>query len=240
MGAKLKSRRADADVPFAASFPDAEMLAGAVEGMMEARPPLWHVELLNPARATVEAYVLFGAYAREHETEVAGPLRGILESHRGRVLGAADAHRVWGERFFPLPLRTQPPSPRTGSSPAQKICRRSSNASRAKPPRARSPARERCSCSPSKTSWRKTGRTEGARSVEPASGTRHAEPRTVLIPLQYPNLAPAWKIDEPCLYGGKNHPTGEAQNSDTTSPRLRESYRNRLVPGSRAPVPRGP
>jgi FAD/FMN-containing dehydrogenase len=115
VGAKLKTRRADADVPFAASFPEAETLAGAVEGLMEARPPLWHVALLNPAmsraRASAEAYVLFGAYAREHEAEVASPLGGILESHRGRVLGAADAHRVWGERFFPIAPSHPTPEP---------------------------------------------------------------------------------------------------------------------------------
>jgi len=115
VGAKLKTRRADADVPFAASFPDAGTLAGAVEGLMEARPPLWHVELLNPAmsraRATAEAHVLFGAYAGEHEAEVAGPLRRIAESHRGRVLGAADAHRVWGERFFPVAPSHPTPEP---------------------------------------------------------------------------------------------------------------------------------
>ena len=85
VGAKLKTRRADADVPFAASFPDAGTLAGAVEGLMEARPPLWHLALLNPAmaraRASVEAYVLFGAYAVEHEAEVAASLRGILQRY---------------------------------------------------------------------------------------------------------------------------------------------------------------
>jgi FAD/FMN-containing dehydrogenase len=115
VGAKLKTRRADADLPFAASFPDAETLAGAVAGLMQARPPLWHVELLNPAmsraRASAEAYVLFGAYAREQEAEVAGPVRGILESHRGHVLGAADAHRVWGERFFPVAPSRPTPEP---------------------------------------------------------------------------------------------------------------------------------
>jgi FAD/FMN-containing dehydrogenase len=117
VGAKLKTRRADADVPFAASFPDAGTLAGAVAGLMEARPPLWHLALLGPAmaraRASSEAYVLFGAYAREHEGQVAGPLRGVVESHRGRVLGAADAHRVWGEV---LPGRPLAPDPRAHGS----------------------------------------------------------------------------------------------------------------------------
>ena len=115
VGAKLKTRRADADVPFAASFPDAGTLAGAVEGLMEARPPLWHLALLDPAmaraRASAEAYVLYGAYAREQETKLAGPLRGAVESHHGRVLGAADAHRVWGERFFPVAPSHPTPEP---------------------------------------------------------------------------------------------------------------------------------
>jgi glycolate oxidase len=115
VGAKLKTRRADADVPFAASFADAEALAGAVEGLMEARPPLWHLALLDPtmsrARASAEVYVLFGAYAREQEAEVAEPLRRIVESYRGSVLGAADAHRVWGERFFPVAPSHPTPEP---------------------------------------------------------------------------------------------------------------------------------
>jgi FAD/FMN-containing dehydrogenase len=115
VGAKLKTRRADADVPFAASFPDAEKLTGAVAGLKEARPPLWHVALLNPAmsraRASAEAHVLFGAYAGEREAEVAGPLGGVVEAHRGRLLGAADAHRVWGERFFPVAPSHPTPEP---------------------------------------------------------------------------------------------------------------------------------
>jgi hypothetical protein len=82
---------------------------------MEARPPLWHLALLDPtmarARASAEAYVLFGAYAREQETKLAGPLRGAVESHHGRVLGAADAHRVWGERFFPVAPSHPTPEP---------------------------------------------------------------------------------------------------------------------------------
>jgi FAD/FMN-containing dehydrogenase len=122
VGAKLKTRRADADVPFAAGFPDTETLAGAVAGLMQARPPLWHLALLDPAMARAraamassEGYVLFGAYARGHEAKVADSLRAVVESHRGRLLGAADAHRVWGERFFPVaPSRPTPePTDRT-------------------------------------------------------------------------------------------------------------------------------
>jgi hypothetical protein len=46
--------------------------------------------------------LLFGAYPRERETKVAHPLREAVEAHRGRVLGAAEAYRTWGERFFPV------------------------------------------------------------------------------------------------------------------------------------------
>lgn len=90
-------------------------MAGAVAGLMEARPPLWHLALLDPrmarARASSEAYVLFGAYARDHEAKVAGPLRGVVEAHRGRLLGASDAHRVWGERYFPVAPSRPTPEP---------------------------------------------------------------------------------------------------------------------------------
>ena len=67
--------------------------------------------------------MLFGAYAREHEAKVADSLRAVVESHRGRLLGAANAHRVWGEKFFPVaPSRPTPePTDRTvaevGDSP---------------------------------------------------------------------------------------------------------------------------
>jgi hypothetical protein len=53
--------------------------------------------------------VLFGAYPRERASEVEGRLRGLLESYSGAVLPAAEAYRVWGERFFPaVPSRPTP------------------------------------------------------------------------------------------------------------------------------------
>jgi FAD/FMN-containing dehydrogenase len=113
VGARLETRRADADVPFAASFADAESLTGAVAGVLEARLPLWHVALLNPAmaraRVSADAHLLFGAYPREREVRIAGPLREIVESGVGRILDAADAYRLWSERFFPMgPSRPSP------------------------------------------------------------------------------------------------------------------------------------
>src|SRR5829696_6667954 len=94
VGAKLGTRRADTDVPYAASFADAKSLAGAVAGVLDARLPLWHLALLNPAmaraRASADAHLLFGAYPREREARVAGPLREVVETIGGRVLDAPD------------------------------------------------------------------------------------------------------------------------------------------------------
>jgi FAD/FMN-containing dehydrogenase len=105
VGARLGTRRA-ADVPFAAAFRDAGDLTGAVETIFEARPPLWHVAFLSPAMASAinlgEDYLLFGAYPGERKERVEGDLHSVLERARGDALAAADAYRVWGERFFPV------------------------------------------------------------------------------------------------------------------------------------------
>src|SRR3712207_1846483 len=103
VGAKLRTRRADADVPFGATFGSAEQLLGAVVDAAEARLPLWHLAFLNPrmarARGLAEDYTLFGAYEAGGRAAEAG-LGGVFESQRGRVLPPAEAHRAWGERFF--------------------------------------------------------------------------------------------------------------------------------------------
>lgn len=105
VGAKLRTRRADADVPFAASFSDAENLIRAVASLFEAGVPLWHLAFLNPemsyARGLGEDHLLFGAYPRKRDTKIEEGLWGALESYRGQVFAAAEAYRVWGERFFP-------------------------------------------------------------------------------------------------------------------------------------------
>lgn len=113
VGARLKTRRAEADVPFAATFADVEHLSHAVASVSGAKVPLWHLAFLNPAmsrsRGLGESYLLFGAYPRERERKVAGPLGELVEASGGRVLGAADAYRAWGERFFPVaPSRPTP------------------------------------------------------------------------------------------------------------------------------------
>jgi len=113
VGAKLRTRRTDADVPFGAAFGSASELTRAVAGMVEAGLPLWHLALLNPgmahARNLGEVFLLFGAYPAERGGKVEGGLRSVVASSRGRVLPAADAYRAWGERFFPVTPSILPP-----------------------------------------------------------------------------------------------------------------------------------
>src|SRR5215212_11359015 len=104
VGARLRTRRADADTPFAASFESAADMTGAVRGLFDASVPLWHLAVLNPAMACARnvgtTHLMFGAYPRERTGEVEHRLRSLAESNRGRLLPAADAHRAWGERYF--------------------------------------------------------------------------------------------------------------------------------------------
>lgn len=105
VSAKLRTRRADTDIPFAAAFGDAESLIGAVAGLFEAGVPLWHLAFVYPemsyARGLGEDYLLFGAYPRKRDAEVEEGLLGELEPYRGHALAAAEAYLVWGQRFFP-------------------------------------------------------------------------------------------------------------------------------------------
>jgi FAD/FMN-containing dehydrogenase len=106
VGAKLRTRQADTDVPFGAVFGSADELTGAVAGIAEMGLPLWHLAFLNPgmahARNLGENYLLLGAYPAERAGEIDGDLRNVVASSRGRALSAAEAHRAWGERFFPV------------------------------------------------------------------------------------------------------------------------------------------
>lgn len=115
VGATLRTRRADTDVPFGAVFDGLEDLVGAVVSIREAGVPLWHLAFLNPgmarARGLGDAYLLFGAYLGERSPAVEGALRDAFGAHRGRALSAAESYRVWGERFFPVaPSRPAPAS----------------------------------------------------------------------------------------------------------------------------------
>jgi FAD/FMN-containing dehydrogenase len=115
--ARLRTRRAEADLPFAAAFGDADDLAGCVADLSRSGTPFWHLAFVNPvmarARRLKEDYLLFGAYPQERAPEVEAGLRDTIEPHRGRILPAAHAHRVWGERFFPVAPSHPTPNPLT-------------------------------------------------------------------------------------------------------------------------------
>jgi FAD/FMN-containing dehydrogenase len=106
VGATLRTRRADTDVPFGSAFDDPADLVRTIADIQEAGVPLWHVAFLDPgmahARNSGEDYLLFGAYPGERAAAVEEALQGAFESHRGRVLPAAETYHVWGERFFPV------------------------------------------------------------------------------------------------------------------------------------------
>jgi FAD/FMN-containing dehydrogenase len=113
VGAKLRTRQAHADVPFGAAYGSADELTGAVAGIAEVGLPLWHLAFLNPgmahARNLGENFLLFGAYPAEREGEIDGRPQSVVGSSRGRTLSAAEAHRAWGERFFPVTPSVLPP-----------------------------------------------------------------------------------------------------------------------------------
>ena len=49
--------------------------------------------------------------ADERDPEIESGLRSAIEARHGRVLPAAQAHRVWGERFFPVAPSHPTPGP---------------------------------------------------------------------------------------------------------------------------------
>ena len=113
VGARLRTRRSDADTPFAAAFESSAGITSAVTYLFDRSIPLWHLAILNPAMAHARnlggMHLMFGAYPRERTVEVEHRLRSAVESNRGRLLPAADAHRVWGERYFPIRPSNFPP-----------------------------------------------------------------------------------------------------------------------------------
>jgi FAD/FMN-containing dehydrogenase len=106
VGATLRTRRADADVPFGVAFDEPEDLVRAIASIYEASVPLWHLAFLDPgmvrAQGLGDDYLLFGAYPKERSPVVEEALRDVFGSHRGRILPAPESYRVWGERFFPM------------------------------------------------------------------------------------------------------------------------------------------
>ena len=113
-GARLRTRPAG-DMPFAVGFGDLEDLAAAAARLAEAGVPLWHLAFANAAMSRARNLggrpLLFGAYPRERSAAVEDALAATVEEHSGLALSAADAHRVWGQRFFPV----VPPQPTPGA-----------------------------------------------------------------------------------------------------------------------------
>jgi len=111
--ARLRTRRAEDDVPCALAFGDREDLVRAVTSIIHATVPLWHLGFLSlqmvRLRGLGEEYVLFGAHPGERGELVWPALQEVASSTGGRMLPPTDAYRVWGERFFPVaPSRPTP------------------------------------------------------------------------------------------------------------------------------------
>ena len=113
VGARLRTRRAEDDIPCALAFGGPEELTEAVMSVFYEEVPLWHLAFLSSEMARIrglgEEYLLFGAYPSERDALVEKALREAVSSTGGRLLAPADAYRAWGERFFPIaPSRPTP------------------------------------------------------------------------------------------------------------------------------------
>ena len=106
VGARLRTRRANADRTFAAAFEEPGGVAGAVAELVESTAPLWHLGFVNPVMASARGlgtlYVLFGAYPDQRGGEAWRDLRRVINAHGGIEFDSRESSRVWGERFFPV------------------------------------------------------------------------------------------------------------------------------------------
>lgn len=111
--ATLKLRETKGDRPFAATFAGAKALQSAINSLLDRRPPLWHLGFMNPPMAGAmrsrERYLLCGAYPAGASTE--SELERTLSESRGGRLDAAEAHRIWDDRFFPVTAAQPTPAP---------------------------------------------------------------------------------------------------------------------------------
>lgn len=114
VNARLRTRRADTDRPFAVAFEDREALLGAL-GRLARQPeavPAWHVGFLSPAMAAMRglspAHLMFGAYPGYRFEELDEAF--AIADHDGERLDSRTAYRIWGERFYPVtPSNPAPP-----------------------------------------------------------------------------------------------------------------------------------
>jgi FAD/FMN-containing dehydrogenase len=123
--ATLKLRETKGDRPFAIAFGRPEALQNAVNYLLERRPPLWHLGIVNPPMARAmrssDLYLIFGAYAQSETAVAEGELARASRENRGRVLDAAEAYRKWGARFFPVAPARPTPAPGRVLVPASRV-----------------------------------------------------------------------------------------------------------------------
>jgi FAD/FMN-containing dehydrogenase len=106
VGARLRTRRSQGDLPVGFAFEDREELLASVAELVRADVPLWHLAFLNQGMASARSlggdHLLFGAYPGERAGQVVEGLQDVLVRHRRRALPPAELYRVWGQRFFPV------------------------------------------------------------------------------------------------------------------------------------------
>jgi glycolate oxidase len=123
--ATLMLRETKADRPFAISFARQEALQRAIDSLLERRPPLWHLGIVNPPMARTmrsrEGYLIFGAYPAGEAAASESELARVARENRGKALDAAEAYRMWGSRFFPVAPARPTPTPGRVLVPASRV-----------------------------------------------------------------------------------------------------------------------
>lgn len=123
--ATLKLRVTEMDRPFAIAFTRQEALQRAIDSLLERRPPLWHLGIVNPPMARTmrsrELYLIFGAYPAGEAAAAEGELARVSSENRGRVLDTSEAYRTWGGRFFPVAPGRPTPAPGRVLVPASRV-----------------------------------------------------------------------------------------------------------------------
>jgi FAD/FMN-containing dehydrogenase len=123
--ATLKLRETEMDRPFAIAFARREVLQRAIDSLLERRPPLWHLGIVNPPMAgamrSQERYLIFGAYPASRAAAAEGELARVSRENRGKALDAAEAYRMWGGRFFPVAPARPTPAPGRVLVPASRV-----------------------------------------------------------------------------------------------------------------------
>ena len=123
--ATLMLRETKADRPFAIAYARQEALQRAIDSLLERRPPLWHLGIVNPPMARTmrsrEGHLIFGAYPAGEAAAAEDELARVARENRGKALDAAEAYRMWGSRFFPVAPGRPTPNPGRVLVPASRV-----------------------------------------------------------------------------------------------------------------------